>query len=493
MTLTQYYVLAGSAPDVPPDVGEAYYDYLLANVANLRFLYKLDEPSGTTMTDSGGSGLDGSYTNAPGYGQTGPLASGETGMSFNGTDEYGSRAHHANFDIGTSDFSIGFWLKDAAWPTGGAEHYLVAHDGDGGNSTWAVYQIGNSPPTIQVLYVSGAGAFQWADWSHADLADGNWHLVGFSIDRDSTTGGQVWFDGVQKTSYNHSSSSGFDLTASKTLYIARRQTTGYAGVTMAGVFMATSLVDWAALYAARNGTSGGGEDTQAETFDEAVLALSPKAYYLMDEATGTTMVDASTFAHDGTYSGGPTLGVSGPMTGAYGVTFAAASSQYASVPDNGDIDLGTGDYTLQFWMKRSAAWPTGEEYVIAKDGNLTTTSDYMARLGYIDDNFQSWIPGTTTITVSSGTGTNLNDDAWHMVHVVMDRDGNGQWYVDGSAYGSTTSIAANSATSMTNALPLYIARRQAGNYFTGSLSRVAIYASALSSGQIAALWTAAGH
>ena len=44
------------------------------------------------------------------------------------------------------------------------------------------------------------------------------------------------------------------------------------------------------------------------TYASEVLADTPLAYYRLGEASGTTLVDSSGNARDGTYAGSPTLG-----------------------------------------------------------------------------------------------------------------------------------------------------------------------------------------
>lgn len=67
------------------------------------------------------------------------------------------------------------------------------------------------------------------------------------------------------------------------------------------------------------------------SFDATVLADSPILYALLAEPSGTTCTDSSTNAHDGTYTGGPTLGVPSivPSDAETCATFVRASTQYA--------------------------------------------------------------------------------------------------------------------------------------------------------------------
>lgn len=67
-------------------------------------------------------------------------------------------------------------------------------------------------------------------------------------------------------------------------------------------------------------------------YNAAVLALSPKLFYKMDEPSGTTMTDSGTLATNGAYQGGPTLGQAAIYGGGGGsVRFPSSSGTYATV------------------------------------------------------------------------------------------------------------------------------------------------------------------
>lgn len=231
--LSRYYQVAPPSGD--------WYDWVVANVANLRCFYPLDEPSGTTMTDRGPNALHGTYGGSPTLGVAGPVA-GHTAATFDGTTQYGSVSHDAAFDLGTSDFSLGFWLKDATWAA--ASSFLFCHAGGGATSEWEAYQ----GPVANHIRSRIAGVD--VNVSTATLNDDAWHLVGLTADRDGNA--RWWADGVPNGSaVDISSGSATAISNSVSLYVARRTGGSYASVSLAGCFMAASLVDMAALWAAR--------------------------------------------------------------------------------------------------------------------------------------------------------------------------------------------------------------------------------------------------
>jgi hypothetical protein len=236
-----FYTMPFAASTATPPPATTWFDYVLANVTNLRVLYPLSEPSGTTMTDLGPSGLSGTYTGSPTLGITGPI-SGYSAATFDGATQWGSRGHDAAFNLSTSDYSVGLWLLDASWP--GATQWLFAHHGDGDIGTWETQQtaVANQLQTRVAGVTVNSGT--------TTKNDGGWHLVGYTADRD---GNAQWYcDGATDgTATSIAAASGTAIDKTATLWVARRQTTGYAAVSMAGLFMAASIVDWSALWGAR--------------------------------------------------------------------------------------------------------------------------------------------------------------------------------------------------------------------------------------------------
>lgn len=232
--LSRYYQV------VPPS-GD-WYDWVVANVANLRCFYPLDEPSGTTMTDRGPNAKHGTYTGSPTLGASGPVA-GHTAATFDGSTQYGSVSHDAVFDLGTSDFSLGFWLREPSWPSGSSA-FLFCHAGGGAATEWEAWQntVANQIRSRVAGVTVSAGT--------ATLNDDAWHLVGLTADRDGNA--QWWADGATNGSaVDISSGSGTAIDLTGSLWVARRAGGSYASVSLAGCFLAASLVDMAALWAAR--------------------------------------------------------------------------------------------------------------------------------------------------------------------------------------------------------------------------------------------------
>ena len=193
------------------------------------------------------------------------------------------------------------------------------------------------------------------------------------------------------------------------------------------------------------------------TYPTSVLSGSPIAYYRLDEAAGTTMVDSSGNGHDGTYSaGGVTLG------GAAAIVNETATS--AAFDGTGDgqasgVTAPTSAYTWEAWVNRA----DGSDGSIAGQegaGQLLIRSDELV------------LHQTDTDVIGSGSG--LTPGTWH--HVAATWDGTDTTlYVDGTVVG--TSNAAVTAPSGSGVV--HVASGDQAADFNGALDEVTYYASAL--------------
>src|SRR5690606_27624941 len=111
-------------------------------------------------------------------------------------------------------------------------------------------------------------------------------------------------------------------------------------------------------------SSGTGEWSETRSFTTASLPDPLVGYWKVDEATGNTLIDASTYGNNATVNGTAvrTTGIDG------NALVVNATSQYAIVPDNASLDI-TGQITLAAWIKPNAR---ATQYIIKKAVNGET-------------------------------------------------------------------------------------------------------------------------
>lgn len=145
--------------------------------------------------------------------------------------------------------------------------------------------------------------------------------------------------------------------------------------------------------------------------------------------------DESLSGNDGTAVNGPTY-VTGYLAGTKGIQFVAASSQRVTLVDNQTLAFGTAkDISFRFRIK-TASTPT-DQYIFQKG------KEGSAR-------FHIKISGTGKLEILLSDGSNtatftsalsINDNAWHEITGLVNRDGNISAEIDGAANGTPVSCA----------------------------------------------------
>ena len=222
-------------------------------------------------------------------------------------------------------------------------------------------------------------------------------------------------------------------------------------------------------------TTGGG------SYSAAVLADSPRGYWRLGEASGTTATDASGNGRVGTYVDTPSLGQPGALLGDSSTSVGFnGSSEYATVPYS--ASLNTATTTLEAWAYVTGG--QGQYRAVVSNRDFSTGSTRGSILYASSGNhWQFWV-GTGGGTWSTVTGPTVALNQW--THVVGTYDGTrARLFVDGVETAPvTTSHVPNSAR------PLRVAagaNEQAPQFlFPGRVDEVAVYASALSAGRVQA-------
>ena len=112
------------------------------------------------------------------------------------------------------------------------------------------------------------------------------------------------------------------------------------------------------------------------------------------------------------------------------------TNDYVSMGDQSDLDVGSDDFTLQAVIKVNPSITVVTSNNV-NQGYIISKRFYSLGNGY-ELNVNS--SGEIIASILNGSGetnfthsTTINDDTWHFVHAVFDRDGNGTVYIDGEA------------------------------------------------------------
>ena len=150
--------------------------------------YGMNEGSGTTLTDSSGSGHTGSLINGPAW-VLGQATYGKA-LSFDGVDDAVSVANPSALNVGGyGDFTIEMWVKRNA--LGGGQKHLFSKC----VPTWVLgCKEFYFNPSNQLTF----GSFRTGDTFAGTIADTNWHHVAVTF-TEATTLLNIYVDGVLRT------------------------------------------------------------------------------------------------------------------------------------------------------------------------------------------------------------------------------------------------------------------------------------------------------
>ena len=219
----------------------------------------------------------------------------------------------------------------------------------------------------------------------------------------------------------------------------------------------------------------------------AVQADAPRAWWRLGEASGTVANDSTTSARHGTYrSSLPNQPGALANDNNTAARFpATAENVDVSVPDNNLLDFGTGDFTVEAWVKTTL---NGEKAIVAKSNNvnanwLLTVTDDAGQVG----NVRAVLFDGTTTRTAYGPPIRVDDGNWHHVVAVYQRSYGTRVFVD-TVEKATAGTAPNSVS---NAATLNIGDTTGYTPFNGDIDDVAIYPTALSAARVLAHYDAA--
>ena len=146
-------------------------------------------------------------------------------------------------------------------------------------------------------------------------------------------------------------------------------------------------------------------------------------------------------------------------------------SSYCSVPYNYDgILFGTGNFTIDFWLKGTADGP-----VVYQGGPTGSASEMMiwANVGSGKFNYSpDWVnyPGSSHIITST---TSVNDNKWHHIAIVR----NGAYFklfIDGIEEGTPANLGTGFSMNV-SAYPFRLGMGSNPNYYTGNIDNFKVY------------------
>jgi hypothetical protein len=407
-----------------------------SNAGSLVGHWKLDETSGTTATDSSGSGNNGTYSGGVTLNQAGPYPGvGAVAADFDGVND---RVNASVVDLSQAPSMVSI----AAWV------YLDAHVNNA-----AVLENGSSSDYVNLSFnSSGQFRLQW----DAD-----------SVTSSTTVPLATWthlaatYDGTTVRLYQNG-----QLVATQNKSISWSAFTGSLALGCSPIGTAEYL----------NGKLFDVRLYNTNLTDEQVTDLyGLVGHWKLDETSGTTAADSTLNLNDGTYTGGVTLNVAGPSTGDVAAEFDG-SNDYVTIADDATLKP-TSALSITGWVQGDA-WGAGSTVnVILRKGEGNPNNYQLAIADgtaafYLDENDDQGVRSTTT----------LNTGQWY--HVAATWDGSQvKIYVN----GTPETTQARTGTIGTDTRTVYLGGRSGADLFDGKIDDVRIYNRALSDAEITAM------
>ncbi|UCE58617.1 MAG: hypothetical protein JSU63_14375 [Phycisphaerales bacterium] len=435
--------------------------------------WPLDEQTGPTAHDIVG-GKHSTHMNGPT-----PLPGFVGGaLSFDGTDDYVEGLDDGSLDFGMGEGTVDAWIRTTSEDVG----TIVAK---GAGLTYVLYSHSYLDGRLTFEFCDDAFCYPGPETAQS-VNDGNWHHVAVTLSRHDDPPGAVTvdiyldsvLDGTNYIPYPVGPIGGL---GEELLIGASPSAQGYRYNFFDGVIDEVEIFNRAleeeeilAIYLA--GTAG-----KCKCVDPPADMLS---WWTLDEPAGPTAYDIAG-DNDGTHLNGPTPLPAGKVGGALSFD---GTDDYVEVLDQGSLDFGMGEGTIDAWIRTDAdhgnivvkgSWLW--YYFMVSNGHL--------RFGICDEG-ACWMPAETAQTV--------NDSNWHHVAATLTRHGLGdvtlEIYIDGVSDATMYLAGAiGYLGSPDQALLIGTGRNASGNLsspFDGDIDEVEIFNRALDEEEILAIYLA---
>ena len=166
-------------------------------------------------------------------------------------------------------------------------------------------------------------------------------------------------------------------------------------------------------------------------------------------------------------------------TGKYGKgAYFAGKDSYVEFEDSDDLDFDEDDFSISVWIK---AEPVSSWEAILEKRDTSNYKGYWINLNTTGGCRASAYDGSDQVIVRCGE--EVDDNTWHHITAVYDRDSNAKIYLDGLLKDSSSMT---NVDSISNSETLIIGARKQGPqmFFNGTIDEVKIYDKALTPDEI---------
>ena len=216
-----------------------------------------------------------------------------------------------------------------------------------------------------------------------------------------------------------------------------------------------------------------GSDPDSSASQPPAIYANLRAWWKLDESTGTIADDTTGRAQDGTVDGAAWIG------GIDGNALDFDGSDDGVLVGSSAAITGSGDFSLAAWVKVNPGSPLGTVIQQREPGASGHLGEYMLNVN-ADGTVNFFVYNNNAYQFDLTTAATLNDGQWH--HLAAIRSGTtGRIYIDGieSASGSGTIQPL-----LARAVAIGYDHRDNNKHYDGSIDDVRIYERALSAAEI---------
>ncbi len=453
-----------NAPDDPPDFPGVCRRTCAPPPRAQVAWWPFDEPAGPIAADTQAL-HDGRHAGGP-MPMTGRVGG---ALSFDGIDDQVEVPDAPELDFGTGDFSIVTWIRTSVQSRATRSILDKRRAGVG----YHLY-LWQGRPGLQ-LAVGGSHTNYTAA---SRIADGAWHLLAVTVDRERPDGLRWYLDGELVGSAADPTRYRGSLNNASPLRLGVRSVAedGWWKGALDELMLFDRVLDpgeMRALFTASgvgackcvNGPRGVRAWWSLDQLDPVFGRLADEAGGPIGQVTGAESVE----------------GIAGRALAFDGI------DDLVSVPDSPGLALGSGDFSLELWVRTERR--LGIQLLLDKQGPTAGFQLYQhaGKLGlHLAD-------GTAAVNLTSGAF--VADGRWHHVAVTVDRDRHKgvRWYLDGREVGprgDPTHVrgSLNSAVELRWAP----ASRLLGSIWRGTLDELALFGRVLAPEEIRAIYRARG-
>lgn len=439
--------------------------------------WKLDETSGSTISDSSGSGHNGTWADGDNTNVSDETIAGKVGtaLDFQGSNHLVDLGDVSDYDFsGASDaFTLAAWVKADSIGGGQNRAVISKYNTVGNNRSW--YWEANTSGRM-TLVMSEDGTFSTSTavgfLTSDPLTTGQWYHIAVTVDAATDTFVQ-YVDGVAVSTYFGTTKTTIDDIHSGSARVSIGQRVDEGFDPWDGIIDDVRIYNRALSAAEVNQlyetTGGSGADYTSNLI----------GHWPLNEGSGVDAANIADDEYNGTLANTPTW-TTGTLSGAVSLN---GTNQYLEIPNAATMDYGDV-FTYALWIKRPGSSANAYEILVSKGPTAPVFLIEGTRSAVADrDKLRLCKWGSGCLMFSAAK---ITDTDWH--HVAVTKNGaDARMYIDGVESSGTLV----NQTMQNNDHVIRIGEEVNGSSdpFMGEIDDVRIYNRALTGADIAALYS----